>query len=97
VGSPRSIGARGVDSGRPVEDISRYVQSSHLADRYRGSDRGTVAAIRHLRSDAMKDEIGGVLGIGAFLFTSVVIIVFGDVAHAARLTASMKRSKSSRL
>jgi len=33
------------------------------------------------------DEVGGVLGIVAFLFTSVVIIAFGEVARAARVAA----------
>ncbi|HET7697619.1 MAG TPA: PAS domain S-box protein [Vicinamibacterales bacterium] len=33
------------------------------------------------------DEVGGVLGIGAFLFTSAVIIGFGDVARAAQIAA----------
>ena len=36
------------------------------------------------------DEVGGVLGIGAFLFTSVVIIVFGEVARAARVAAHFR-------
>ena len=33
------------------------------------------------------DEVGGVLGIVAFLFTSAVIIAFGEVARAARVAA----------
>ena len=33
------------------------------------------------------EEVGGVLGIFAFLFTSAVIIVFGEVARAARVAA----------
>jgi PAS domain S-box-containing protein len=36
------------------------------------------------------DEVGGVLGIAAFLFTSVVIIVFGEVARAARAAAHFR-------
>jgi PAS domain S-box-containing protein len=36
------------------------------------------------------DEVGGVLGIGAFLFTSVVIIAFGEVARAARVAAHFR-------
>jgi PAS domain S-box-containing protein len=33
------------------------------------------------------DEVGGVLGIVASLFTSAVIIAFGEIAHAARVAA----------
>ena len=33
------------------------------------------------------DEVGGVLGIVAFLFTSAVIIAFGEIARAAQFAA----------
>jgi PAS domain S-box-containing protein len=33
------------------------------------------------------DEVGGVLGIGAFLFTSALILGFGEVARAAQIAA----------
>jgi PAS domain-containing protein len=48
---------------------------------------GCVLMLAPAGSRARLDEVGGALGIIAFLFTSAVIIAFGEVARSARVAA----------
>jgi PAS domain S-box-containing protein len=48
---------------------------------------GCVVMLTPAEGGTRVDEVGGVLGIAAFLFTSALIIVFGDVARAAQVAA----------
>jgi PAS domain S-box-containing protein len=48
---------------------------------------GCVLMLAPAEGRARVDEVGGALGIIAFLFTSAVIIAFGEVARSARVAA----------